>query len=120
LTAIVHPAVFRLEEQLLKTASEQDPDGIFIVEAAILVETGRYSAFDRLILTTCDAETQIARAIARDGATREQALARISRQWSFEQKRGFASYIIDTTGAKEVTLEKVKDVYRDLLRLTRH
>jgi dephospho-CoA kinase len=120
LTAIVHPAVYRLEEQLLETASEQDPEGIAIVEAAILIETGRYRSYDRVVLTTCNPETQIARAMARDGASREQALARIARQWPFERKRDLASYIVDTSGTKDVTSERVHDIHRELLALARH
>ncbi len=34
-----------------------DPRAIVVVEAAILVETGRYKSFDRLIVVTCAAGT---------------------------------------------------------------
>ena len=120
LTAIVHPAVYRLEEESLRQFAEQDPHGITVLEAAILIETGRYRVYDRLILTTCDEEIQIARAMARDSATREQALARIGVQLPVKQKRGLASYIIDTSGRKDETLRQVVHVHRELLAAARH
>ena len=120
LTAIVHPAVYHLEQQLLREAAEQDPQGIAVLEAAILIETGRHALYDRLILTTCDPEIQLRRAMARDGATREQALARISRQLPFHDKRALASYVIDTSGTKDATVRQVKDVHQDLLAYARH
>jgi dephospho-CoA kinase len=117
LNGFVHPAVFRLEEELLARFAAEDPRGIAILEAAILIETGRYAALDRLILTVCSIETQIARAVKRDGMTREQVLARIGRQMPLAEKKAYADYIIDTDGAKEATLHQVADVYRELKQL---
>ena len=42
---------------------ERDPHAIVVVEAAILVETGRYKSFDRLIVVTCTSEQQMERAL---------------------------------------------------------
>lgn len=117
LNSFVHPAVFRLEEELLRQFFAEDPGGIAMLEAAILIETGRYAALDRLILTVCSTETQIARAVKRDGMTREQVLARISRQMPLAEKKAYADYIIDTDGAKEATLHQVAAVYGDLKQL---
>ena len=39
-----------------------------MVEAAILIETGSYRRFDRIILVTCTEEQQRERALRRDGA----------------------------------------------------
>ncbi|HEX4772477.1 MAG TPA: dephospho-CoA kinase [Bryobacteraceae bacterium] len=117
LTAIVHPAVFRLEEKLIAQYLEQDPSGIVVIEAAILIESGRAGRFDRLILTTCDEETQIRRGMRRDGVTREQALARIARQIPLEEKRPFAHFVIDTSGTKEDTVRQLDSVFEKLKML---
>jgi dephospho-CoA kinase len=53
--------------------------------------------------------------VARDGATREQVLARIALQLPVDQKRQLASYVVDTSGTKEDTIHHVEEVYRDLL-----
>lgn len=117
LTSIVHPAVFRLEEKLIAQYSTQNPSGIVIIEAAILIESGRFGRFDRLILTTCDEETQITRGMRRDGVTRGQALSRIARQMPLEEKRPFAHFVIDTGGTKENTVRQLDIVFENLKML---
>jgi dephospho-CoA kinase len=117
LTEVIHPAVFRLEADLLDSAKRQHPNGIAVIEAAILIETGRYRVFDRLILTACDEATQIARGIARDGLTPEAVKARIGRQFPLAEKKKYADYVVSTDGTKEDTLRQVEIVFRDLERL---
>ena len=116
LNSFVHPAVFRLEERMLSEFAAAGPRGIAVIEAAILIETGRYAALDRLILTACSTETQIARGMNR-GMSREQVCARLSKQMPLEEKKRYADYVIDTDGAKEATLAQVSNVYQDLKRL---
>jgi dephospho-CoA kinase len=113
LNGLVHPPVRRREEQLMAEIAAEDPEAIVVMEAAILIETGSYARFDRLILAVCTREQQIERAVAR-GLTREDALARLERQMSLEEKRKYADYVIDTSGTKEDTLRQVEGVYRSL------
>jgi len=117
LTALVHPAVFALEEKMLGDLAVKDPRGIAVIEAAILIEAGRHPVFDRLILTACSVETQIARGMKRDHLTREQVIARLEKQMPLEQKRPFSRYVIDTDGPKQATLLQVDAVFRDLEKL---
>lgn len=115
LTGIVHPAVQQLEEK--RIAQVSDPRAIVITEAAILIETGRYRDFDKLVLTACEPEQQMARGMRREGATRAEVEARIARQWPFEKKKNFADYIVDTSGTKEDTVRQVEKIYSDLNNL---
>ncbi len=117
LNELVHPPVVRREEKFMEQLAAEDPHAIAVVEAAILIETGSYRRFDRLILVTCDKETQIRRSMKRDGVTREQALARLERQLPLEEKRKFADYVIDTSGTKEQTVDKVRQIYESLRRI---
>ena len=117
LSSFVHPAVFRLEERLLSEFAREHPHTIAVIEAAILIETGRYQVFDRLILTACSEEVQIARGMHRDGLTREQVLARLSKQMPLEEKKRYADYVIDTGGPKEQTLEHVRAIFAELKAL---
>jgi len=117
LTALVHPAVFALEEKMLGALTAEYPRGIAVIEAAILIEAGRHTSFDRLILTACSVETQIARGMKRDLLTREQVISRLEKQMPLEQKKPFAHYVIDTDGPKPATLLQVETVFRDLEKL---
>jgi len=114
LEAIVHPAVFHLESDLLRGFAAREPTGIVVLEAAILIETGRYKLFDRLILTVCSEEAQIQRGMKRDGLTREQVRARLDKQMPNEEKRRYAHYIVDTDGPKTTTLEQIQAIHREL------
>ena len=116
LMALVHPAVFALEEKMLADFAARDPQGIAVIEAAILVEAGRHTFFDKLLLTACSVETQIARGMKRDALTREQVIARLEKQMPFEEKERFADYVIDTSGTKEDTLRQTHAVYEKLRR----
>jgi dephospho-CoA kinase len=119
LNAIVHPAVIRKEEEFLHRVEAADPCAIGIIEAAILIESGSYKRFDRLILVVCTPEQQLERAMKRGGYTRSEVLARLSRQLPVEEKRRFADYVIDTSGTEEETVEQTKAVYRSLRSLER-
>ena len=117
LNALVHPPVRARTRRLLEEYESAHPDGIAVAEAAILIETGSYRDYARLILAVCGKEQQIERAMARDGLTREQVLDRLGRQMPLDEKIQYADYIIDTSGAKENTLAQTRAVYQSLLGL---
>jgi dephospho-CoA kinase len=117
LNSLVHPPVRQHEESRMAEIAQADPGAIVVVEAAILVETGRYKDFDRLIVVTCASEQQMERALERGSYNKEEIQARLSRQLPLEQKLRVADYVIDTSGAKEATLEQVRKVYAALRSL---
>lgn len=118
LNNLVHPPVREREERRMAEIAQADPNGIAVVEAAILVETGRYKSFDRLIVVTCAADQQMERALERGSYKKEEILAILSRQLPLEAKLRVADYVIDTSGSKEATLEQVRKVYGSLRSLT--
>ena len=114
LSRLVHPPVQQLQARRIAEIAQRDPQAIVVVAAAILVETGSYKRFDRLIVVTCTLEQQIERAMKRGPYSKEEVLARLSRQLPLEEKVRVADYVIDTSGAKENTLEQVRAVYKSL------
>ncbi len=117
LNGLVHPPVQQREEKWLAEVAAADPYGIAVVEAAILIETGSYRRFDKLIVVACDVEQQVQRSIKRDGVAREEVLARLNRQMPLAEKRKYADFVIDTSGTKEETLCQVRAVYASLRRI---
>jgi len=117
LTSLVHPPVLRQEEAWLAQVAARDPRGIAVIEAAILIETGSYRRYDRLIVVVCEEQQQVERSIQRDGVDRERVLARLSRQMPLSEKRKFADFIVDTSGTKEETLRQVRVVFDALRRI---
>jgi dephospho-CoA kinase len=117
LNALVHPHVKLRERDLANEYAREHPDGIVVTEAAILVETGSYKEYDRLIVAVCRPEQQIERSMERDGVSREEVLRRLRRQMPLEEKVKYADFIIDTSGSKEATLQQVRTVYEALRRV---
>ena len=117
LNALVHPPVKLRERDLANEYARSHSDGIVVTEAAILVETGSYKDYDRLIVAVCRPEQQIERSMERDGVSREEVLRRLRRQMPLEEKVKYADFIIDTSGSKEATLQQVRTVYEALRRV---
>lgn len=119
LNAIVHPLVIAEQDRLLREAESIDPNSIVIVEAALMIESGSYRRFDRLIVVWCRPEIQIERLQTRDGLSKEEALKRISAQLSHEEKKRFADFLIDTSEGFESTRKQCENVYAELKMLLR-
>jgi dephospho-CoA kinase len=117
LNALVHPPVRARIKALADAWGRAHPDGIAVTEAAILVETGSYKDYDRLIVAVCRPEQQIERAMARDSLTGEEVLARMRQQIPLEDKINYADYVIDTSGTKENTVAQTRAVYESLRSL---
>jgi dephospho-CoA kinase len=117
LNALVHPPVFRREDRLIAEFAAREPKGIAVVEAAILIETGSYRGYDRIILVTCREEQQVERALRREGASESDVSARLSRQMPLAEKRKYAHFVIDTSGEKEDTVRQTHAVFRELRRI---
>lgn len=117
LNEIVHPRVRARIEKMLAEFAAREPDGIAVTEAAILVETGSYRQYDRLIVVVASEAQQVERAMERDHISRQEALDRMRRQMPLSEKVKFADYIIDTSGSKEHTIEQTRSVYESLRSL---
>jgi dephospho-CoA kinase len=117
LNGIVHPSVFRREDRMIAEFAAREPDGIAVVEAAILIETGAYRHYDRIVLVTCREDQQVERALRREGASENDVRARLSRQMPLEDKRKYAHFVIDTSGEKQDTVRQTRAVYEELRRI---
>jgi dephospho-CoA kinase len=118
LNRLVHPPVVARQQSMIAEIARADLQAIVVVEAAILVETGSYKRFDRLIVAVCSLEQQMERAMKRGSYTKEEAMERLSHQLPLEEKVRVADYVVDTSGTKENTLEQVRAVYGSLRSLS--
>ena len=115
LNGIVHPEV---RTEVLRQIFELEKDstgGIIIIDAALMVESGFYKLYDRLIVVFCHPALQLARLISRDGLSIPEARARMAAQMPVEEKLQVANYKIDTSGTLRRTREQIEAVYRDLV-----
>lgn len=114
LNAIVHPLVIEAQDEWIRGVEARDPNGISIIDAALMIESGGYKRFDKLIVVWCEPDTQLQRLMKRDGLSKEAAEARIRAQMPQEEKKRFADHLIDTSAGFDETREQVKKVYAEL------
>ena len=121
LNAVVHPEVVKRQNSWMKEIELSDPDGIAVVEAALLIEAGAAADFDKVIVVTCDFEQKVSRYAKRTNAPLAVARAEVERrsaaQFTDEEKARHADYVIENSGAIEDAERQVEKIWEDLQRL---
>jgi dephospho-CoA kinase len=124
LNHIVHPAVIAHQRQWMDELAARDRNAIAVVEAALLLEAGVKSDFDKLIVVTCAPEQKVERLATRLGIDRDQARAELQRRGSAqlpdEAKLRAADYVIDNSGPLSATEAQVEKLFPELQRLARN
>ena len=118
LNAILHPYIISRQDELMRAWEAKDPRGIGVVDAALMIESGGYKRFDKLVVVHCNPEEQARRVMERNHLTRPEAEARVRAQLPQAEKMKFADYLIDTSGAFEATRKRTEEVYRALRQIT--
>ena len=116
LNHILHPFIIARQDEILNEWEAKDPHGIGIVDAALMIESGGYKRFDKLIVVHCRPEVQLERLMLRDELSRDEALRRIESQMPQEEKQKFADYLIDTSDGFDLTRAQTENVYAHLHR----
>ncbi len=116
LNQIIHPLIIAEQDRLIQQEEARNPDGIIIIDAALMIETGSYKRFDVLIVVYCNREEQLARLMRRNHLSRAEAEARINSQMATEEKLKYADYVIDSSGSFEQTRAITTEVYKQLLQ----
>lgn len=118
LNAVVHPAVIEAQNRWMNQVEREDPNGIAVVEAALLLEAGAEKDFDEVIVVTCGFEQKVERYAARTGLPLEAARAEVERrsaaQMKDQEKARRANYIIENSGSIDALERQVDEVWRKL------
>jgi dephospho-CoA kinase len=113
LEAIVHPAVYRAIAAGVRAFELIGDDPFAIVDVPLLYETGAEKHFDRVVVTACSPQTQLARLRERK-LTEEAARQRLAAQWPTEEKTSRADFVVNTDQTFEETNAQVDVIYRTL------
>ncbi|MFB3915112.1 MAG: dephospho-CoA kinase [Terriglobales bacterium] len=123
LNAIVHPAVIARQAAWIEEIRRRDPEGLAVVEAALIYEAGADRSFDKMIVVVCDPEQKVWRFAQRMHIDLDTARAEVERrsaaQLSDAEKARRADYVIDNTGSIAQTDEQVEEVIEELKELAR-
>lgn len=117
LNRILHPFIIARQDEIMREWEREDPQGIGIIDAALMIESGGYKRFDKLIVVHCRPEVQLERLMLRNGLSRDEAQARINSQMPQEEKQKFADFLIDTSDGFELTRQRSLEVYNELARI---
>ena len=120
LNHLVHPEILARIEEHLSLLEAKIPDAVAVVDAALLVETGAYKKFDKLIVVYASEEIQIARLVKRDGMSPQEARNRISAQLPMSEKLAVADYVINNESSLEVLYRQTEEVFSSLHALRQH
>jgi dephospho-CoA kinase len=131
LNRIVHPAVISAQEQWAEELSTHEPDGIAMIESALIFEAGVSGSipgwrdrFDRVVLVTAPDELKVQRFLERLGigasnseqfkAWEQDARSRLAAQIPDSEKIPLVDYVIDNSGLLERTQQQVDEVFASL------
>jgi len=118
LNAVVHPAVVAAQTRWMKDREREDPDGVAVVEAALLIEAGAAGDFDKVIVVTCDFEHKVERYAARTNlpldAARVEVERRSAAQFTDQEKASQADYVMDNSGSVEDAERQLEKIWGEL------
>ncbi len=114
LESILHPLIRKEEANLVELLADTGQGRILVSNAALLIETGFYRDYHRVIVVHCDPGVQLERIMKRDGLGEEEARSRIAAQMDTKEKLKVAHYTIDTTPGHAPTETRARAVFRHL------
>ena len=123
LNAVVHPEVVKRQNSWMAEVERQDPHGIAVVEAALLIEAGAHKDFDKVIVVTCDVQRKVENFARRANVPLDVARFEVARrsaaQFTDNEKASQADYVIENSGSLADAERQVEKIWRELLALQR-
>ena len=98
---IIREELGSLRDKLAQT------DDVFFMDIPLLFEQDYASWFDETWLVYVSRDTQLDRLMNRDQLSKELAETRLASQWPLEEKKKFATYILDNNDSREQLLSQV-------------
>lgn len=116
LNKLVHPVVIEKIKVLMERAEAQGAE-MFVEEAALLLKKGRPEIFDYIVIVTADTEKRVDWIRERDGVKREDIMARMNKQKSFEELIPLCDFVLENNSTVENLKRKARDLYMQILKL---
>ena len=110
LNRLVHPAVIQRQQEWLNEMQQKHPDGVAIVDAALMIEVGTYKNYDKVIVVTCSPEIQKRRLLERSRLKEDDIDARIRSQMPMSEKVKYADFVIDNSGDLDDMRRQVTEI----------
>ena len=115
LNSIIHPYVFQEIDEIFDDVLEKGTNDIFVVDAALIYESGADTHMDYVIVITALLKIRMERALQRETLSRDQILKRIDLQWPEEDKIALADFVIHNDSTEKELLNSITDIYNKLV-----
>ena len=115
LNSIIHPYVFQEIDEIFDDVLEKGTNDIFVVDAALIYESGADTHMDYVIVITALLKIRMERALQRETLSRDQILKRIDLQWREEDKIALADFVIHNDSTEKELLNSISDIYNQLV-----
>jgi dephospho-CoA kinase len=115
LNTIIHPYVFKEIDKNFDDVLEKGTYDIFVVDAALIYESGADTHMDYVIVITALLKVRMERALQRETLTRDEILKRIDLQWPEEEKIALADFVIHNDSTEEEFCESITNIYNQLV-----
>lgn len=109
MNSVTHPWILERTKQLAES-HKREGKSIIIFDAPLLFESGGNVLCQKIIAVVAPQSVRIARILARDGITKEEAMARMKAQHDEDFYASKADYVIDGSGTTEQTQKQAKAV----------
>ena len=100
MNSIIHPYVFQEIDKNFDDVLEKGTYDIFVVDAALIYESGADTHMDYVIVITALLKVRMERALQRETLTRDEILKRMDLQWSEEEKIALSDFVIHNDGTE--------------------
>jgi len=115
LNSIIHPYVFQKIDKSFDDILEKGTYDIFVVDAALIYESGADTHMDYVIVITALLKVRMERALQRETLARDEILKRMNLQWSEEEKIALSDFVIHNDNTEEELRASVTDIYNQLV-----
>lgn len=114
LNSVVHPYIFNLIDKEFNRVLNDKKHGVFIVDAALIYETGFDAHLDYVIVVTAHLKNRMERALGRETLSREEILKRVGFQWPEEEKVNMADFVVHNDGTEAELQKNIESLIKKL------
>ena len=115
LNSVVHPYIFNLIDKEFNRVFNDKKHGVFIVDAALIYETGFDAHLDYVIVVTAHLKNRMERALGRKTLSREEILKRVGFQWPEEEKVNMADFVVHNDGTETELQKNIESLIKKLI-----
>ena len=116
LCRITHPVIIKEIKAEIKRLSKNNPAGIAVIDAPLLIEAGLGRDIDRLVVVKISRKKQIYRARKKWWLSAQEIQKRINSQFPLSKKIKLADYVINNNGTIKQTKKQVRKIWHELHR----